>query len=66
MQPLPASLPEYLEKNQFTQKDLDAIQSGKPIAKLLEVGQFHASVSSRGNVLEKSSRDSRDRFGGFA
>jgi hypothetical protein len=37
MQHSPASLQEYLEKNRFTQKDLDAIESGKPVAKLLEV-----------------------------
>ncbi len=30
------SLPEYLKRNQFTQEDLEAIESGTPIAKLLE------------------------------
>jgi hypothetical protein len=36
MQPVVTSLPDYLKRNQFTQEDLDAIESGKPIAKLVE------------------------------
>jgi hypothetical protein len=37
MQPAVTSLPEYLQKNQFSKADLDAIESGKPIAKLVKV-----------------------------
>ena len=37
IQPLATSLPDYLKKNQFTHADLDAIESGKPMVKLLEV-----------------------------
>jgi hypothetical protein len=36
MQPVVTSLPDYLKRNQFTQKDLDAIETGKPIAKLVD------------------------------
>jgi len=36
MQPVVTSLPDYLKNNQFTQEELDAIESGKPIAKLVE------------------------------
>jgi hypothetical protein len=37
MQTAATSLPEYLQKNEFSQADLDAIESGKPIAKLIKV-----------------------------
>ncbi|HJS72910.1 MAG TPA: hypothetical protein VJ921_01390 [Vicinamibacteria bacterium] len=36
IQPPATSLQEYLKRNQFTQEDLEAIESGNPIAKLLE------------------------------
>lgn len=35
----PSSLPEYLRKNEFSQKDLEAIEMGEPVAKLIKVDE---------------------------
>jgi hypothetical protein len=60
MQP-PTSLPEYLRRNEFSQKDLEAIESGKPIAKLLKVEEDTETrilgvVKIRGNPQDYISR----------
>jgi hypothetical protein len=35
----PTSLPEYLKNNQLSPKDLEAIESGKRVAKLIKVDE---------------------------
>jgi hypothetical protein len=54
IQPVATSLPGYLEKNGFTQEDLKATESGKPVAKLVNTEddtetRILAVVKIRGN-----------------
>jgi hypothetical protein len=54
IQPVATSLPDYLRKNGFTQEDWNAIESGKPVAKLVKTRndtetRILAVVKIRGN-----------------